>query len=135
MEHKEILKQKWFFKRKMTTIIGMMHLCCYYFEYTSVVISALYYYKNVIKAENPKFFIGLSMASILVAGLISSYVCGRIMDKTRNLRAIGLIALLCGIFGNLVYCLSSSPWFPVIGRLLCGTNGSLRLIIAGKSYM
>ena len=132
MGDEEKLKQKWFFKRKTTTIIGIIYACCYYFEYTSVVISALYYYKNVIKAENPKFFIGLSMASMLVSASISTYICGRIMDKTRNLRAIGLFALTFGIFGNLVYCLSFSPWFPVIGRLFGGVSGSLRMIVVGK---
>ena len=128
---KDLLKKNWFRKRKIMTILGIIQKCVYYFEYSAISVSVLYYYNNIIKVDNPKLFVGLALGAIFVSGTISTYICGRFMDKTRNLRGFGLLGLFCGMVGNLTYSLPFSPWCPIIGRLLCGLQAPIQSTFSG----
>ncbi|XP_066935298.1 uncharacterized protein [Clytia hemisphaerica] len=122
----------WKLKRKLTVSIGIIYQCLYCFEYSSTAISALYYYKNSFNVENPKFYYGCSMAAIFLSAIISNYICGRVMDKTRDLRKVVLNLSLCNILGNLTYTLTWSPWLPVLGRFVCGIATGIGAAVTGE---
>ena len=125
----------WYQKRKITTIIGIGFRCTYSFEYASNAISAIYYYRNSFQTDNPKFYYGCSMAAIFASAVISSRLCGWLMDKTRNLRRIVLTLVLFNIVGNLLYTLTWSPWLPVLGRLVCGVGAGIGTVVSGKEIL
>ena len=118
-------------KRKLTVSIGIIYQCLYYFEYSSTAISAIYYYKNSFNISDPKFYYACSMASIFISAVISNYMCGRIMDKTRDLRRIVLTLSSVNIIGNLTYTLTLSPWLSVFGRFVCGIGTGIGAAITG----
>ena len=128
------IKRKWFRERKWTTAIGIAIKCLTFFEYFSISISGLYYYENSFNVSNPKFFYGCVMASIFVSGVISTYICGRYMDKTRDLRKIIIYLLICNIIGNLMFTMTYSPWLPVVGRFVCGISACSQVVFTGKKY-
>eukprot|EP00111_Clytia_hemisphaerica_P020359 TCONS_00059973-protein len=110
----------WYQKRKITVNIAIAYKCFIYFEYWSIAISGIYYYRDSFNVPNPKFYYGCSVAVIFISGVISSFVCGRLMDKTRNMRGLVLNLVLFNIVGNILYTMTWSPWLPVIGRFVCG---------------
>lgn len=126
------LKNTWLRKRKITTTIGISLRCLSFFEYTSVAISALYYYKNLYHTTNPNFFYGCTMSVIYVSGVISANISAKYMDRTRNLRSIVICLLSCNIVGNLIYTSTFSPWCPVIGRFVCGFSAGTSVCFSGK---
>ena len=126
------LKKSWYRKRKLTTAIGIAQQCLIYFEYASVTISALYYYKNSFNVSNSNFYYGCTMAAIFVSGVISVKICGKHMDKTRDLRKIVMLLLICNIAGNLIYTTTFSPWCPIVGRLVCGLSTGGQVVFSGR---
>ena len=121
----------WKTKRKITTTLCIALQCLYTFEYTATAISAIYYYQNSFEVADPKFFYGCSVAAIYASAVMSSFICGRWMDRTRDLRRIVLTLLLFNIVGNLIYTLNWSQWIPVLGRFLCGINAAASTAATG----
>ena len=122
----------WYQKRKITVSIAIAYKCFLYFEYWSIAISGIYYYKNTFKISNPKFYYGCSVGVIFLSGIISSYICGQIMDRARNLRRLISTLVLFSILGNLTYTMTWSPWLPVLGRSICGFSIGIMTVTAGK---
>ena len=126
-----MMKLNWYQKRRISSIIGIAYRCLYYFEDGAIAISAIYYYQNSFNVSNPKFYYGCSLASIYVSAVVSNFLCGRLMDKTRALRRIILTLGLFNILGNLTYTLTWSPWYPVLGRFICGFTTGITSVLAG----
>ena len=131
----EETKATWYRKRKWTTGIGIALKCLSFFEYGSISISGLYYYEYSFNVSNPKFFYGSLMSSIFVSSIISTYFCGRYMDKTRDLRKIVIFILICNIIGNLVFTMTYSPWLPILGRFICGISISAETAVSGETIL
>ena len=122
----------WYRKRKITSAIGIAIQCLIFFEYASITISALYYYKDSFNVNNPNFYYGCVMSVIFVSGVISVRFCGRLMDRTRNLRQIAMSLMACNIAGNVIYTMTFSPWCPIFGRFVCGVSVGAEVIFSGK---
>ena len=121
----------WYRKRKITTSIGIILQCVAFFEYASITISALYYYKDSFNVANPNFYYGCVMSIIFVSGVVSVKFSGMFMDRTRNLRQITMFLLVCNIAGNVIYTMTFSPWCPILGRFVCGTSVGIEVIFSG----
>ena len=126
------LKQTWYRKRQIVTYFGCVQLCVLYFEYSVVSITALYYYKETFKLENPNFYFGLSMAVLCASRVVSVFFCGPYMDRTRDLRKIVFVTTFFNTIGNLMYTMTYSKWLPIIGRFLCGISDGVRTSTSGK---
>ncbi|XP_066933275.1 uncharacterized protein [Clytia hemisphaerica] len=131
-KYDHIEKQNWFKRRRILAWFTLLMQCLIYFEYSAVSISALYYYKDDLKVQNPKFYYSLSMGAMYISIFISVITCARYMDKTRNLRRIALTTIVFSIVGNLTYTITISPYLPIIGRFLCGINDGVRICAAGE---
>ena len=130
-EEKEEMKKSWYRKRQIFTYFGIIVNFVNYFEYSAVSITALYYYKETFKLQNPNFYYGFGFSCMCLSSLLSVFICGFLMDRTRDLRKIVPTATLFCAFGNLMYTMTFSKWLPVIGRLLCGTFDGITISIAG----
>ena len=124
------MKKSWYQKRQIVTYFGMVQLCLLYFEYSVVSITSLYYYKDTFQTKNPNFYYGLSMAAMCISSLISVFVCGPYVDRTRDLRKVAIVTTLVNTLGNLMYTLTYSKWFSIAGRFLCGIADGARTSIA-----
>jgi len=123
--------KKWKRKRQITTIIYYLQAFMLGIEYTSASVSGLYYFKNDIPSSNPKLFYGISMAALYVSAIIASPMLGKIMDQTRQLRAIILTIIMLNVLGNFIYTISLSPLFPILGRLLSGVADACIPVMSG----
>ena len=126
-------KKIWYKRRNQAEWIGLIQQCLLYFEHTAVAISALFYYETLFNVDNPKLYFSLAMAMYMTAAMTSVTVCGHYMDRTRNVRRIALVTLAILVIGNLVYTMTYSKWFPILGRFLCGINNGSRTSLAGKT--
>ena len=126
------IKRSWYQKRRFTTIFGIAQQCLFYFEYSAIAISGLYYYQSSFGISHSNFFYGCLMAALFFSSIFSVYICGRIMDRTRELRKIVMLLHACNIAGNLIYTTTFSPWCPVIGRLICGISIGAQVIFSGR---
>ena len=129
----EMKDLNWYRKRKITSCICIAYKCIIYFEYWAIAISGIYYYKTSFDIADPKFYYGC-LAAMYIGSVFSNFLCGRIMDKTRDLRAIVLTMSVFNIVGNITYTLTWSPWLPSIGRLLCGSSIGMITAIAGSTF-
>ena len=82
--------------------------------------------------SDPKMMYSLSMGFIFISGVISVIACGQYMDRTGDLRSIFMITMGFNALGNLMYTWTISPYFPLIGRLLCGVNMGIQTAVTGK---
>jgi len=126
----EILRE-WYKLRHRTMIIGLLHKAIFIFEYSSVAISALYYYQHSIENENPQLYYSLCMGVVYVTAFFSSIYSGSYFDRTGNLREVVLLTILLSMFGNVLYLVSYSKWIPILGRALCGLSDGARPGFAG----
>ena len=78
--------ESWYRKRRNTTIIIFLDKCLYAFEYSAISISALYYYKFTIKADNPQLYYSIAMAALYIVSIFSAFFAGRYIDRTRKCR-------------------------------------------------
>ena len=127
--------QEWYKLRHRTMVIGLLHKSIFIFEYSSVSISALYYYQHSIENENPQLYYSLCMGVVYLVALFSSFHGGKYIDRTGNLREIVLMTIFLSICGNALYLISYSKWFPIIGRALCGLAEGARPGFAGECFL
>ena len=132
MRDEDKILKAWYAKRRQTTIIGILQKCIFAFEYSSVAVSALYYYHNTFKVENARLFYSITMAIMYFSAAFSAIFVGRYMDKTRNLRRITMISALLSISGNIIYILPYSKYFPILARGLCGMADGIQPAMSGK---
>jgi len=124
--------REWYKLRQRTMIIGLLHKALFMFEYSSVAISALYYYEHSIENENPQFYYSLSMGTVYFTALFSSVFGGLYVDRTGRLREVVLLTIFLSTFGNVLYLVTYSKWFPILGRALCGLAEGARPGFGGK---
>ena len=124
--------QDWYKKRKNNTIITYINTCIYVFEYSAIVISALFYYKDTLKVSNPQLYYSLTLGSIYILVPVSSVVVGKYTDKTRDVRKVALFLSYFNIVGNLFYVFPVFNWLPIIGRMLCGIPDGVKSAFMGK---
>ena len=130
IEGDQILK-KWKRRRKITTILAMIHVGIYGLEYSSISISALYYFHNTLRMNNPTLFYSLTNGAMFTSATLSSVLLGKYMDINRNARLIIISTVLLAVIGNFLYCLPYSPWLPVAGRFLCGFSDATMPVMTG----
>jgi len=124
--------REWKHRRQIITFIGYFQAFLFGLEYTSVGVSGLYYFSNDIRPSNPKLFYGMSMGAVYASAIFANPILGKIMDKTRRLKFIMLVALSFGMVGNFVYTISfSSAWVPVIGRFITGVSDGCYPVMTG----
>jgi len=127
----EVILQEWYRKRRQTTIIGTLQKCIFAFEYSSVAISALYYYENTFKVANARLFYSITMAIMYFSATTSAIFLGRYMDKTRNLRKIASLSFTLSLAGNVIYILPFSKYLPILARALCGFADGIQPAMSG----
>ena len=124
--------REWYKLRHQTMLLSILQMSIYVFELASVAISALYYYKYMIKNENPTFYYSLAMGTVYFTAFLSSIYACNYVDQTGKLREFVLVTIVISMLGNFLYLISYSKWFPVLGRALCGIADSARPGFAGK---
>ena len=124
--------QDWYIKRKKNLMVTYISECLYMFEYSAILISALYYYKDTIKVENPKLYYSLTLGAAYLLTPFSSVIVGKYTDRTRNIRKVALILSFFNIVGNLFYVFPLFNWLPIFGRMLCGVPDGVRPAFLGE---
>jgi len=130
----DALLRDWYRKRKITTIIIFIDKCLYAFEYSAIGITALYYYKYTIKADNPKLYYSLAMGAMFFLSLFASLFAGRYVDRSGNARKYMLITILLTVMGNFLYVLPFSKWLPILSRCLCGFADGAKPALEGECF-
>ena len=124
--------KEWKHRRRIITYIAHIQAFLFGIEYTSISVSALYYFSEDFHTDDPNLFYGMSMAAVYGSAIFSNPIMGRLVDETRRLRIIILVALAFGVIGNFVYTISfSTPWLPVIGRFLAGIIDGCYPVMSG----
>ena len=131
-EKEKTIMNEWFQMRQRIVIFAYIQRIIFIFEYASTAISALYYYRFMIQPPNPVLFYSISMGVIFLSASASSMLGGWYVDKTGCLREFHIFVNLFSIVGNLIYCVPSSKWFPVIGRLMSGIADGAQPGLGGK---
>ena len=132
-QNKQQILQAWYMKRKKTLLVIYISTCLYLFEYSSIVISALYYYKYTIKVENPKLYYSLTLGAAFLLTPILSVIVGKYTDRTRDVRTVALILSFVNIVGNLLYVFPLfNNWLPIFGRILCGIPDGIKSAFVGE---
>ncbi|XP_066922872.1 uncharacterized protein [Clytia hemisphaerica] len=131
-DNEDQILQAWYTKRRRTTVIGILQKCIFAFEYSSVAVSALYYYQNTFQVQNARLFYSITMAIMYFSAAFSATFVGRYMDKTRNLRRITMMSALLSISGNIIYILPFSRYFPILARGLCGMADGIQPAMSGE---
>lgn len=132
IEKDESIISDWYQKRRYLFILGCIQKTIIAFQYASTTISALFYYRLMIKSENPVFYYSVAMGVMFFTASCSAIYGGWYIDKTRSLRKYHLIANLFSIVGNLIYVVPYSKWCPILGRALCGISDSVQPGLGGK---
>ena len=101
-------------------------------NYMIVIGSLFIYFKDVIKTEHYIVYYALAFGGFAVSSSLSEIIIGRIVDRTRKAKLCIFFALICGVWGGLIYAIYSSPIFPVIGRILAGVQTSFPTIANGE---
>lgn len=132
LQNEQQILKDWYKKRKRNLIVIYFNTCMYIFEYSAIVISALFYFKNTLKVANPNLYYSLTLGAAFAFTPISTIIAGRYTDKTRNIRKVALVLSLFNTFGNLFYVFPFVNWLPIIGRLLCGIPDGVKSAFTGK---
>ena len=114
------------------TVLSILQSSVVFFEYSAFQISGIYYFQKEFDVSDPKLLYSLSMGFIFISGVISVIVCGQYMDRTGDLRSIFIFTIGLNSLGNVMYTWTISPFFPLIGRLLCGINMGVQTAVSGK---
>ena len=114
------------------TVLSIVQCSIVLFEYSAFQISGIYYFQKEFDVSDPKMMYSLSMGFIFISGVISVIACGQYMDRTGDLRSIFIFTMALNALGNLMYTWTISPYYPLIGRLLCGVNMGVATAVTGK---
>ena len=129
--------ERWKMKRKQSFITFCALACCLGTEYSIIIPSLWFYLKDVMKTKNLKILYGATLSGYYVSGILGSFLITRFIDKYRNIRLFMLTLLLCEIFGNVLYSIPMSPYFPLFGRLIQGLgdiNMSVMIAEVARSF-
>ena len=130
-EESKIL-QDWLKKRSRNVIVTYFYMFMFVFEYSSIVISALFYFKDTLKVENPNLYYSLTLGAASFFTPISSILMGKYTDRTRDVRRVALLITLFNFVGNIFYVFPVVNWLPIVGRLLCGIPDGVKSAFTGK---
>ena len=132
-QNEHSMLQDWYNKRKMNLIVIYFNTCMHIFEYSSIVISALFYFKDTLKVDNPNLYYSLALGAAFAFTPTSSIVVGKYTDKTRDVRRVALFLSLFNIVGNLFYVLPFFNWLPIVGRMFCGVPDGVKSAFTGRN--
>lgn len=131
MEDKiEKYDSKWKRKRLTSTVVCIAYNFVFGLEYTSILISLLYYLKGYFNPNTANFMYDIIVTISMLPGFLAGTM-GKVIDKTGNLKQWMCVVLLVITLGNLMYVVYFSIWFLIIGRFLTGVSIGLRSCIAG----
>ena len=129
--------EKWKKKRQKSFVVFCVLASCLGTEYSIIIPSLWFYISDVIKEENATTFYGLTLAMYYVSAILGSFAITWIADRTRRVRLIMLVLIMCEIIGNILYSVPLSAYFPLCGRFLQGfgdINMSLITAEIGRSF-
>ena len=129
---KHRILQEWYKLRSKTMVIGIIRKALFIFDYSSVATSGLYYYRYMIKNENPELYYSICLAAVFMTAFFASLLAGPYLDRTRNLRNFVLITTFTSILGNILYLASFSKWIPIFGKALTGLSEGAETGFAGS---
>ena len=122
LEEKELLR--WYKKRKYNLIVYFVYKALYSFEMSAISISALYYFKYILKVYSPKLYYSLAIGALSFMSMFSTALVGRYTDHYRCLRKATLIGW-SNVIGNLFYVFPFYGFFPILGRFICGVGDGI----------
>jgi MFS family permease len=79
-----------------------------------------------------KGFVGLTLASYAGAVVLFTPFLNKLVNRYRCPKLILLFCHILRVCGNAIYSLSSSPYFPMIGRILCGISAASDVLLLGE---
>ena len=91
-----------------------------------------FYFKDVMKTEDPGLYYGLSRACLCASGAVCSILLSYYGDRTNNIREISIALSVFNIIGNILYLLYYSPYIILFGQFLSGTIGARNVIIQAE---
>ena len=122
----------WKIKRRNTFVSFCVLACCLGTEYSIIIPSLWFYLTDVIKVKEAKTFYGVILAVYYISAIIGSFTITWIADRTRRIRLIMLILIMCEVIGNILYSVPTSPYFPLIGRFIQGLGDINMSIITAE---
>ncbi|XP_047140587.1 uncharacterized protein LOC124815820 [Hydra vulgaris] len=120
-------------KRKCTFIAFSLQLFVIGMEYSMTFLTLWSYINEMINTNTPKIYYSAVSVSYMLASIIATPFVGRIVDKSRNVKACFLTNNLLMFIGNFLYCLHFSPYFLIGGRIIAGFGGSLKSVVYSET--
>ena len=124
--------QKWLLKRRYSTFVFSLQSLVLGMEYSLTFLTLWLYIKEMVATDNPKLYYAIVSISYLVSSTAFTPVIGRIVDRTRHIRATFLFCNALLLIGNVVYSVYFSPWLLVSGRFLSGCGAGLKSVICSE---
>ncbi len=117
-----------FMKKGVLFFIAIRFLLSGIEEYM-ILPTAWIYIQSLGESEG---FLGITLASYGAAVVLFTPFLNKLTNTYRCPKLILLFCHLLRIGGNAIYSVSSSPYFPLIGRILCGMSASSDVLLLGE---
>ncbi|XP_057308154.1 uncharacterized protein LOC130646037 [Hydractinia symbiolongicarpus] len=101
-------------------------------DYSIIMSTLVLYLNDLVKVSNPNLYYSIILGAFAVSSILVGTVCGRFVDRTRNLKMYIILVLLLMLIGNLFYAVYLHPAFLIIGRFLAGIGDSFMGVSAGE---
>ena len=122
----------WKYQRKLQ-FINFCYGCYVIGTSLSIYLQTEYFYfKDVMKTDNPSMYYGLSSACLCASGAVCSILVSYYGDRTKNVRGISITISVINIIGNILYVLYYSPFIVLFGQFLAGTTAARNVSITAE---
>ena len=101
-------------------------------ELTIYMQTEFFYFKDVMKTEDPGFYYGFSRACLCTSGAICSTLVSYYGDRTNKIREMSIALSVLSIIGNILYLLYYSPYIILFGQFLSGTIAARNVVIQSE---
>ena len=110
----------WKKKRRTTLCVYLLFGIVYGIDSCMVEVTVLPYMKEFVDEQKIKFFYTMSFVFRAFSASLSSIIIGRLVDRSRNVRAYMYLCTIGGIVGNILYTIPYSPYITVTSRAISG---------------
>ncbi|XP_028402646.1 SPX domain-containing membrane protein Os09g0521800-like [Dendronephthya gigantea] len=91
--------------------------------------TAWYYVKSLGQSKE---FLSLVLTSFNLSAVVISPIFGHIADRFGHVKLLIVLSYVVKVVGNLLYSINTSPYFPLMGRIISGMAESSFGILMGQ---
>ena len=125
---------EWKKQRKLTLIGFFLNNIICGIDLSITLSTLLPYLTDNIKTKHPDMYFAFITTAFPFSSAVFGILSGRYVDSTRRMKIFANVTLIFQIAGNLLYLVSLSPIFPLIGRFLAGAGPAFVSVCIGEVF-